>query len=142
MKRTAEQMSNDIRELLVPILEVLDEAVAQDIVINFSVGANAEKKHVIQTLTTTKSYPIVSAADALMVTFRPDTSFPYLALARQHGCAYSLVLTISDMVEKRYLRGGNQPGLSALAAYVGGPRPLVDAIFYTTQAEHERRQNA
>lgn len=77
-----------------------------------------------------------------MAVFRPDTSFPYLALSQQHGAAYSLVLTISDLVERRFLRWGDKPDLEGLARLVGGPRPLVDAIFYTTQAEHERRQNA
>ncbi len=77
-----------------------------------------------------------------MTTFRPDTSFPYLALAQRYGIAYSLVLTISDMVEKRVLRWGEKPDLDGLARLVGGPRPIVDAIFYTTAVEQERRWNA
>jgi hypothetical protein len=32
--------------------------------------------------------------------FRPDTSFPYLAFARQHGLDYGEVLRASDTLEK------------------------------------------
>lgn len=58
-KRTAEDMINEIRDLLEPVLEVLNEATKQDIVINFSIGQDAERRHVIQSLATTKNYPTV-----------------------------------------------------------------------------------
>lgn len=33
------------------------------------------------------------------MTFRPDTSFPFLAVARRHGAAYEHVLMLASLVE-------------------------------------------
>lgn len=35
-----------------------------------------------------------------MTTFRPDTSFPYLKVARDHGIEYWRVLAFADLVDK------------------------------------------
>lgn len=75
-----------------------------------------------------------------MTVFRADTSFPYLALSYQLEERYSRVLEITDIIERRYLRGGNAPDLAMLAAYLGISRPKLDAIYFTTKAERERRE--
>lgn len=33
------------------------------------------------------------------MTFRPDTSFPFLAVARRHGAAYEHVLVLATLAE-------------------------------------------
>lgn len=60
-----------------------------------------------------------------MVTFRPDTSFPFLALARRCGVEYSFVLFLAGMIES---------GELWLTAH-----PLVAAVDEAVTAERRRR---
>lgn len=72
-----------------------------------------------------------------MIAFRPDTSFPFLSLARSAGISYERVLQVSDMIVRRYMVGA--PDLGMLATYTDLPRPIVEAIFYATKNEQDRR---
>ena len=72
-----------------------------------------------------------------MIVFRPDTSFPFLALSRSAGISYERVLEVSDMVIRRYMV--THPDFAMLAKFTDLPRPIVEAIFYTTKNEHDRR---
>ncbi len=61
-KRTVEEMIDDVREMLQPIIEVMDEAMKQGVTINFGIGYKVddpEKRHAINNLSATKNYPLV-----------------------------------------------------------------------------------
>lgn len=75
-----------------------------------------------------------------MVQFRADTTFPYLALARQMDLEYRKVLEVSDLIWRRYLHPGGEPILVNLATFVGLSLPATEAIFYTTKNERDRRR--
>jgi hypothetical protein len=63
-----------------------------------------------------------------MISFRKDTSFPYLKIARENGVPYAKVLHIAGVIE-----GGAIPS---------GPTasdPLVKLIVAAAKAEQARR---
>jgi hypothetical protein len=59
--------------------------------------------------------------------FRPDTSFPYLALARRAGVDYGHVLRLSDTLAR-----------SVIIDLVKSP-PLTTAVYDVLRAEERRR---
>ena len=54
-----------------------------------------------------------------MIAFRPDTSFPFLSLARSAGISYERVLQVSDMVIRRYMVGAPDLGIARHMALAG-----------------------
>ena len=63
-----------------------------------------------------------------MTTFRKDTSFPYLALARQHGVLYGTVLRVAEQIENN----------EAVAPHLSELAHLVSAAV---MCEHHRRRS-
>lgn len=63
-----------------------------------------------------------------MLTFRPDTSFPFLAIARRHNVSYQSVLTIAEGIEDGSIHVGK---------FVGG---TMGDIKGAVEAERERRK--
>ena len=59
--------------------------------------------------------------------FRPDTSFPFLALARKHRVDYSYVLWVSDVIDCRFL--ADEPI----------DRNLGLDVYYAMRREDQRR---
>ena len=59
-----------------------------------------------------------------MITFRPDTSFPYLALARRLDLSYAYILWVADEIER-----GNP-----------GSGRTTDNVRAVMNGEHVRRQ--
>jgi hypothetical protein len=62
-----------------------------------------------------------------MTTFRPDTSFPFLKIAREHGVPYERVLKIADQLD------GLQPWRGRRAT------PLSIAVADAIGDENRRR---
>lgn len=60
-----------------------------------------------------------------MITFRPDTSFPFLKIARENGVPYDKVLAIADEIETHGL------------GQWGGPLAIL--VDKAITAERERR---
>ena len=65
-----------------------------------------------------------------MVTFRPDTSFPFLALARRAGVDYGHLLRISEQIKVMQITEAN-----AWADRV----PLIASLVRIMDIEHKRR---
>lgn len=65
-----------------------------------------------------------------MVIFRPDTSFPYLALARRAGVQYGYVLRLSEQLKLMQITEVNA---------ACDRSPLVASLVYVMDAEHRRR---
>jgi hypothetical protein len=63
-----------------------------------------------------------------MISFRPDTSFPYLKIAREAGVPYAKVLHIVEVLETGATPSANPP-----------PDPLVLMVQKAFQAEQNRR---
>jgi hypothetical protein len=66
----------------------------------------------------------------MTITFRPDTSFPYLKIAREGGVPYAKVLHIVEVLET-----GATPSASP------APNPLVLVIQKAFEGERARRQD-
>lgn len=64
-----------------------------------------------------------------MITFRKDTSFPFLRIARDFGASYDAVLFVADLIER-----GKEP-----IAATPGNAALIWAVEGAVCAEHERR---
>lgn len=63
--------------------------------------------------------------------FRPDTSFPFLAIARRRNVRYSTVLHYADMIEAGYVAGVN----------IWTPNhDLFEEVGLAVEAERERRR--
>lgn len=61
-----------------------------------------------------------------MTTFRPDTSFPFLKIAREFGTNYATVLRIAEAIE---------------AGYDYARQPMHIAIAVAVAVERHRRLN-
>ena len=67
----------------------------------------------------------------MAMTFRKDTSFPFLAVARRCGVPYEKVLRIADTM--KFLPVSH-------VGYWAANDPLIAAVVSAMDAEHERRK--
>lgn len=66
-----------------------------------------------------------------MIHFRPDTSFPFLAVARRAGVPYERVLRFSE--DARFMQIKELESLRRVS-------PLWDAVVNAMDAERDRRK--
>lgn len=69
--------------------------------------------------------------------FRPDTSFPYLAISRAHNVDYGLVLNVVEKLERHCWPA--LPVVEKWAPFLNVPVPVLDAIITALGQEMHRR---
>lgn len=68
-----------------------------------------------------------------MTTFRPDTSFPFLKIARERDCDYRQVLVVAEMIERGDLWWLATPTVAAIAAAVGAEAQRRATIIHNAR---------